>query len=637
MNTKKIIHYLCIAAMIMAADCSKEKMTTGTEITNGNCIGTIFNSDGSVARGAVVRLIPENYNPLSPGDIRIDSTYTDQSGRYLFIVTESNYYNVFAEKSTKSCLQESLYVWTDGKTIADDTLQESGFISGMVRLKPQDTIRSVYILVLGINIYTTPSDTSGSFRTPLLAEGTYSIKIFTEQAGYAGFDTTATVVKGSETILPVVYLPSSDAPSVASLSVNYDSATMYATVSWPMPDTSKLVSYSLGRKSRNGNDTLVMVGKTSTTYIDDLLRYDGDTVYYQLSAIGKNFKDGYSIDSRSLPICDIIHSGKTIDLQNVIPFTSTYGASYISIDRNGSYYILISTYMDSTIPNELYHVISTIQKIDSNGIVLTSCTDTSGKYSGEELKEDNRGNWYGLCKFTSGSYLDSVQVVKFDENLNVLKRFVVDTRDSLMKPIRSGFAVYSDGSFLLDLLLAGVIMNDSGSHRIMMFDSSFTKKNDYQVTNFRTISNMTCFENTLVVEQPLWDAMNTGYSSLSYYDSDFNLISSYDNFDFLNKCQPPWTLVLWKYTYLYGGPHGLIFSVSRPTDPNVRFSSRVKYEKRDFLLITNLNRQVLCRKMGASVFRFDQVGNAYTVSAKSGEYFRINKYSMSQMYEKSAR
>jgi hypothetical protein len=402
MNHSIVFFLVCLAAILIGTDCSKDGPLAGTEIRNGNCLGKIYTADGKVADNVIVRLIPSGYNPYSQSTAFIDSTYTDTHGDYAFMVSQPDYYNIVAEKGSTSCMQDSIFIQANAKTIADnDTLHESGTLSGIVRLKPGDDSRTAVILVLGSNVYTVPSDTSGRFSTPLLPKGDYVIQIFTTLSGYTVLDTIVTIREGTRTQLDVT-LQSSNAPSIAKLSATYDSATMFVSLSWPMPDTSKIVSYALYRKSTARRDTMLYIDKGKTSYIDDVVGFDNDSVMYQIAGIGKNYKEGNRTVSQPIIVCGEVYCVKKIDLSRIANGLSTIGA--------------VSVFSDNE--NEIFLVgYKGIFKLDSNGVVqkdyLLDNADTN--FLNRYLQSDDAGHLY-----IQKGYDRHTAVIKFDRDLNVL-------------------------------------------------------------------------------------------------------------------------------------------------------------------------------------------------------------------------
>jgi hypothetical protein len=501
MNPYKCITCFCMVGVIIMSTCSKPRQVSGIEITNGNCIGKIFNQDGLGAKNAKVKLIPVNYNPYSQIRDSIDSTFTNANGDYGFMVTQPNYYTIVAEKGSTSCKQDSIFVQAEAKTIVDnDTLRESGTLSGVIRLKPGDDTSRVVILVLGTNVYTVPSDTSGRFSTPLLPKGNYTIQIFTTLAGYAVFDTNVTILEGAQTELDVI-LPSSNAPSITKLTATYDSATMFVSLTWQMPDASNIVSYALYRNSRLGKDTMRVLDKSALSYTDDVIGLDGDTLSYEIAGIGKNYKEGYRTVAQSSIVCGKVYCIKKIDLSPIAA-----GLPHISN---------VSVFSDRA--DEIFLVgAEGIFKLDSNGVVrkdfVLESQDTHGiEYLSGYLQSDDRGYLY-IGRTNHG-------VVKLDRNLNVLSERKIDAE---------WFEVMGNGTtwcFETD--------NPSSGTRIILYDSAGSILRDSSVWD-RSIYGWQPIGDTIVTyeyhhaDQPSADQPLI----IHYYDKAFKALSVFMPVDF---------------------------------------------------------------------------------------------------------
>jgi hypothetical protein len=401
--------YYCTVVLCFLC-CSKPAVFSGIEITNGTCVGRIINGDGTAAQMAVVRLIPSDFNPYAQSRAAIDTSLTNGDGAYVFDVSRPGYYNIVAEKGPTSCLRDSIFVEAEARTIVDpDTLRQSGWFAGAVRLKPGDDSRQAVILVLGTDIYTMPHDTSGAFASPLLPKGNYTIRIFTSVPGYAALDTAVAVRVGGETRLSVS-LASSDAPSVAGFTASYDSAMMRVILSWSAPDTSRIVSYALYRKSGRGNDTMITLGRASTSYVDDVIYFDGDSISYQIAAAGKQYKEGYRAAAGPIIVAGMVPCVKAIDVSGISKGLESSGSFSIWSDRESDIFLLG------------YDV---VYKLDADGVVrkdyVIDGPDREYSYFSGKLQSDDAGNVYA-CKYHFNDSARSMTVMKFDRDLNVLRR-----------------------------------------------------------------------------------------------------------------------------------------------------------------------------------------------------------------------
>jgi hypothetical protein len=511
MKPGKCITYFCMI-LLSALRCSNLTQVSGIEITNGNCMGKIYDSDGAVADSALVRLIHSDYNPYSQTNTSIDSTYTNAHGNYAFMVSEPNYYNVVAEKGSMSCMQDSIFVQADAKTVLDnDTLGEAGTLSGIVRLKPGDDNSRVVILVLGTNVYTVPSDTSGRFSTSLLPKGDYTIQIFTTLSGYAVFDTNVTIKEGSPTELDVI-LPSANAPSLTKLTAFCDSSTMFVSLSWPMPDTSKIVSYVLYRKSRFGRDTMWVLSKSAHSFVDDVVGFEGDSISYQIACIGKNYKEGYRTATQPIVVCGKIYCIKKIDLSRIAAGLTNIGYPSVFSDRENEIFLAGQ---------------KGIFKLDSNGVVqkdyLLDISDTN-QLSGY-LQSDDFGHLY-IFK----GYDDHPVIIKFDRDLNVL----AETELNLGPGYGRSIEVSDNGTIYVFSLATDTAENPQPyCTDVKVLDSAYTVLKDFHILNRQIFAANHLGDTIVTIEYPIDDPQpDLQPWFINFYDTAFTLLSVFATVDF---------------------------------------------------------------------------------------------------------
>jgi hypothetical protein len=604
MSAHRLIIALSIGISILGIVCTNGKPVAGIEITNGNCVGTIYHADGAVADGAVVRLIPRDYNPFSPSDSPIDSTVTDKNGRFSFMIKQLRRYNIIAQKASVSCM-DSIELIPNVTTIVTDTLRASGFISGAVRLQKPDTTNSIVILIMGTNVYAMPSDTSGKFTTPLLATGAYTLRIFSTQSGYAIFDTVVIVEKGAETKLPVIFLHSANAPSVGDFSVTLDSLTMYATFTWSFKNTDSIVSYSLYRKSKKGDDSLIMVDKSLTRTNDDVFLCEGDTLTYQIAANGKNFKEGFL----SKPL--VVVPRQKMRWNGRIPVKGdisrlNFSMSWLLVDYKGNMFLGDA---------------NNILKLDADGNMVKYYEPDSGYFSGnlfpimQTPQADESGNIYVNEAYSVGN-----RIFKFDADLN--KHKVLTLGDTSAEyPQQLTIAVAGNGNMLA---ISDSTGPQSGgetlsvhSRRVTVFDSSFAPHDEYLYKNAIPLMEVARFGDTIVSVSTEWDMQDfEPYTSiLCWYDQKFKELSVVKNFDYLDNFQPPQHF---RVKNSFGGPGGLIFSIGNLYDNN-----GVLVPPYSLLFVSTADKKLVARFLAPmllirSVY-FDHAGNLYCVAQEDAD------------------
>ena len=103
---KLIILYtalLCSALFLFR--CATTPVTadgSGSDVGNGNVIGSIFNADYTPAKNTLVKLVPSNYNPVTDGDLPDSLMDTTNSiGMYYFAISQPGTFNVEAIHNTQ--------------------------------------------------------------------------------------------------------------------------------------------------------------------------------------------------------------------------------------------------------------------------------------------------------------------------------------------------------------------------------------------------------------------------------------------------------------------------------------------------------------------------------------------------------
>jgi hypothetical protein len=535
-----IFLHFCLAAIVVAVGCSQNNRLSGTQITNGNCMGKIYNKDGSTAGGALVRLIPSNYNPYSPSDDSMYSTITDNEGSYGFSISHSNYYNILAEKGEVSCIQESIAVAADGRSlVANDTLKVPGKMAGKILLKPEDDPRSIVILIVGTNVFTQPSDTAGDFITPMLPAGDYKVTIFSTRDGYDVLDTSITIVSDDTAELNA-RLPTSYAPAIIGFAVNFDSVTMMAKIQWAPIDTSLIRSYALYRTMAVHRDTVIMLDRTLSSYTDDLVLRNRDTVEYGLAAIGKNYKEGYKASSKRFVACGKVNCNTAID-SGGLPSGFGYGSIY-------SYFLV---YADS-LQNTYWKNRKSLVKLDPRNTrlreyVLPELDSTTGSALAKKadtgqgnvlIVPDDFFNTYGDLQTDNGNHLfclakavntANAALIKLDVDLNVIDTMFVprDTNETMDKDLR----MVVTGAGAIYLLWTGHGANGAVNH-VDVYNSDFEMKRKFTLD--KALLHPKCFGDTIVALTYTY----TGYIpevpskyTINVFDTALTLKSSFDAID----------------------------------------------------------------------------------------------------------
>lgn len=531
-----------MAAIAVVLNCAHN---AGIEVTNGNCVGTIYNKDSTPASGALVRLIPSDYEPASsPASSPVDSTYTDRYGRYSFDVVESNYYNIIAQKGDVACMQDSVAVVADGKSIVDnDTLEASGQLTGRIQVKPEDDPGSIVILIMGTNFFTTPYDSLGNFVTPPLPAGDFTVKLFTNVNGYDVLDTSITVVSGDTTEL-TAQLPTTDSPVVSGFTVTFDSVTMMAEMKWTPIDTALLHSYALHRSMTVNDDTLLMLDKTISSYTDDLVLYNGDTVVYELAAVGKNYMEGYKAASHEFVACGKVYCVATTD-SGIIPYDyrdhhlvyadstgNTFWNYKNSIVKLDAGYNKLDEY---TIPdlNSVMNVSALAKTANTifhdDGYRRWDYNDSVALDLSQGIQSDNDNHLYLLLKAADSTDARAPVVIKLDADFDEIGTIVVprDSNENMCNDLR--MVVTGNGTIYL---LWTSYLADGTANYIGVYDSDLKFMRKFAVDY--TLYEPKCFGDTIVaLTYGFTETINYVPSvyTINIFDTSFTFLSSYKAID----------------------------------------------------------------------------------------------------------
>jgi hypothetical protein len=527
--------------LIIALDCSVETISSGTEITNGKCTGVIIDQDNKTAVNATVRLIPAGYSPALPsGSTQIDSTTTDHEGRYTFSVPQNDFYNIIAEKGNTSCMQDSVALLTDKPNYLDnDTLEESGWLAGNIQVKPDNDPQQVIVLVLGTNRYTSPVDSLGTIPPLSLPAGIHAVRIFTLENGYDILDTTVTIFPGDTSYLGT-RVPLSHAPAINNFAVTFDSVMLCAILQWKPVDTSLFKSYVIYRFVNGVEDSMIMVDKHLSEYVDTCLRYFEDTLVYEITAIGPTFKEGYRAASPPIHVCGKILSVVKTALSN---FTLDGSSAFwkICVDADENVY---------------FHDYNSILKIASDGTVLkqisTAAINDSVDATIWTMGSDQENNLYLYTQGHSNQdYYRSVY--KLDSDFNTIA--------SLLIPNES-VCVYDKLSYTLGELnivrfgddgtvyLHSTCDNDSMT-TIQVYDADLMHINTFTIPEYNYISYtsndsiMAIRLEGLFAHPDITSDRSLTQQHCTIFDRSFNLLSSFESVSVLGNSHTSSSLNVW--------------------------------------------------------------------------------------------
>lgn len=157
-----------IFILVSLFSCSKDYVGNGE--TGGGTetvIGKIVDTSGYAAEGVVVKLIPEDYNPIENSDsltVYIDTT--DSKGRYVFENVLTDTYNFFAYSSdfNNALIKQRLGIDSYSYYDFTDSLMSSGCIE--INLPDTTKLSNRYVYIRG-------TDISMSLNKALLIDSSY--------------------------------------------------------------------------------------------------------------------------------------------------------------------------------------------------------------------------------------------------------------------------------------------------------------------------------------------------------------------------------------------------------------------------------------------------------------------------------
>ncbi len=603
--------------------CSVDKTVSTSVPLRGNCVGTIRDAGGALVVGACVLLVPESYARQMTGsasDSGLDSTLTNDNGSYGFSVDAPGRYNVLAKKNNLFSIHQAVPISSHAGVELGDTLREAGSISGTIHLQGMCDHRSAIVLLIGTNFYTTPSDTSGDFSIPELAQGAYTLRILTTEPDFAVKETTVSIVSGAHTQLPAIELAKTTVSMTDSLLTDFNPAMMMVTLRWKPADTALISGFSIYCNRAKNLSSVLKVDKSCSSHTFDLAVSPSDTFTYQVAAIGKNGIEGPAL------------TGETFVRTSNLILTKTI--RYEAPDLQISPY---SLYVDCR-ENICLVGEKEIIKLDSTGATAAQyrIADSSSYSFNTGIQGDDSGNLYIMIKSGNPDFVN----LKTDASLICLDKDLRKRAElPLQSPSSTSFAVSGPGSVM-------VLERSSGSQAktvMSVYDSNLTRIHVADAQDGRSHIYLSVnFGDTLLTLENIgdagWWAPPQNIYRLVYGDNSFAIKSSINDFGYLNAYAPP-DFSFDDFAVL--GPKGLVGAYIRlRTSFDDRFHNEDEYNEyiaENSLLVLFTGKKVLCRVpttlFDNEYFRtmaFDKSGNLY-VCEEAG--LVIYKYSTELLFK----
>jgi formylglycine-generating enzyme required for sulfatase activity len=232
----------------------------------------LYNPGGTPAKNATVYFYRFGADPRTGLAAAIYSTTTDANGNYTAIL-DSGTYNILASKGGNATFQDSIKAFNDTTVHpAADTLKAFGSISGKVLLQGADDPRTVFVLFMGTNMFTSVQDSLGNFTAPGMAKGKYKVRLLSILDDYKPMDTSFVIKAGIDSVIPEpIRLQYTGIQVPTGLRISYDTLRQIVILAWNGVDTSLISGYNVYRAFKGQNFSLITqtpLPDTVTTYRD---------------------------------------------------------------------------------------------------------------------------------------------------------------------------------------------------------------------------------------------------------------------------------------------------------------------------------------------------------------------------------
>lgn len=281
-----------VGFLMLMVQCGNDNLA-GNASQTGNVRGRLAKADGLPAAGVTVRFFPMDNAPrqVAKRMAAMDSTTTDANGEFATTL-DSGTYNMLAATDSTAAFEDSIEVGPD-TAIITDTLKLLGSLRAKVQLQGSDDPRTVFVLVMGTNIWAGP-DAAGEFALSKMAEGTYNVRILTTLDLYEPLDTVLSIRSAAaDTLATPIHLKYTGIPIPTGLKISYDTLKQIVILSWNRPTTGRVIKGYNVYRAKTGS-TLAAINTasiTDTSFIDSNVVQDS-TYVYKIAAVDMNDAEG---------------------------------------------------------------------------------------------------------------------------------------------------------------------------------------------------------------------------------------------------------------------------------------------------------------------------------------------------------
>lgn len=385
----KQCRFLFLSAAIWGLlGCGNDQLAGGSGTQEGNAKGRLLHEDGTPAAGVEVRFYPANTNPradTSSANIaaKADSTVTNSNGEF-GVTLDSGLYSMLAETGELGSFHDSVVPNAD--TSITDTLKPLGDLLARVALQGQDDPRTVFVVTLGTNIWTT-ANSQGDIALARMAEGRYRVHIFSTLDSYEPLDTVLFVRAGkTDTLASPIRLRYTGIPIPSGLQIQYDSMMQIVTLTWGLPAVGRPIDGYIIYRANVDSATLPITLNSrliADTVYRDSAGTQGQMYEYRVAAVDT----AATVGAKSGAVAAMFSSAYTL----AATFGSGQGSGpgqfntlrSVAVDENGNVFCADAGN-------------NRIQKFDSSGTFLLSwgtLGSTTGKFSNPiDIALDSTGN-----------------------------------------------------------------------------------------------------------------------------------------------------------------------------------------------------------------------------------------------------
>ena len=330
--------YLVLLGAILMAwlfQCAKKPTDVssgGSDHGNAIVTGHLFNADRTPAANATVQLVRVDHNPQA-GTAVAASVTTDQNGEYGFDSLPQLTYNLFGQGNSGVCYKDSIGITKD-TLLSPDTLRAPGSLSGVVRLVPKNDSGQVFIILLGTNYYTMPSDTNGNFSIANMAGGKYRTIILTTLKGYVSVDTEFSIASGQNMMIrDTIELRSNTIPAPTGFGISYDTLKQIVTLSWNRMNPAKAKGFNVYRQHVDSSEVKVNAQPLIDTFYVDSTGIKGRTYIYSVASVDLGNKEGFRTVEDTVKITSAFYISDTL-------FTAGGWINAIDLDKSGNFIVV---------------------------------------------------------------------------------------------------------------------------------------------------------------------------------------------------------------------------------------------------------------------------------------------------------